>query len=109
MGCGCGSSTNKSSNTTYTYNQSARVNVSPEGCDITKEDLNRWLKILQCIKSEGKHAAAGFAEFNVNQLLGTIQSALNYPENYCMYKVQLDYFKNIALIKIVDNVSECIN
>lgn len=109
MGCGCGSKTN-AVNTVVTYNQPTGVKIiSSKECTITKNDILKWQNVLKCIKTEGKFIQADITEFNVNQLLGIIQSALNYPENYCMYKAQLDYFKDSILVKIVMNVPECIN
>lgn len=109
MGCGCGSSTTQVTSTISSNNNSMGVKMVPSHeCPITKADILKWQAIVQCLKDENKFLSADITEFNINQLLGVMQSALNYPENYCMYKSQLDYFKDTTLLKIVMNVPECI-
>lgn len=86
---------------------------TPEGftgpCGLTKEILQTWRAALKCVKQKGKQAEIGLALSQVNQMAGFIQSALNYPDNYCYYYEQLQYFQEAILPQIVTNVPECIN
>lgn len=105
--CGCGSTLN---NTTTFRPYSAPVSTgSSIECDITKENLITWKNLLSCIKTNNYYTIANIPEFNVNKFLGVIQSALNYPSNYCYYYDQLNYFKTFVLINIINNVPQCIN
>ena len=76
-------------------------------CDITSEMLNTWMSIVLCLKNSSTGDIAGLSEFAINQLTGTIQSAINYPDNYCYFSVELNKFRDIDLIKIIENVPEC--
>jgi hypothetical protein len=104
MSCGCSSSGGSSNGGIYP-SPTAIPNVA---CDITQANLNSWKNSLECVKLHNKLDLIGLVEFNANQFLGVLQSALNYPDNYCLYKAQLDFFKDNVLINIVANVPECI-
>lgn len=78
-------------------------------CDLTKQVLETWKAALKCVKQKGKQAQIGLAMSQINQMAGFIQSALNYPDNYCYYYEQLAYFQDAILPQIISNVPECIN
>lgn len=107
MGCGCGSSSNQEVGSSNVFLSNSVQSNEP--CDILQSNIVTWQNILKCVKTSGKLALIGLSEFNVNQYLGIIQSALNYPDNYCLYKPQLDYIKDTILPNIIENVTECIN
>jgi hypothetical protein len=104
MGCPCGSS-------------GSTVNIAPAhtyrppevviNCDLNQSVLKTWMGALQCIKTQDKFVQAGIALVTTNQILGILQSGLNYPENYCYFFPQLEFFKDNLLPKIVINVPEC--
>lgn len=106
MGCGCGGNTNT---TTIPDIVVAKREIYTGDCDITLDILKKWQSILKCIKQTNTYVKINVNEFNINQLLGLVQSAINYPDNYCYYKNQLDYFKDNLLVKILENVPECID
>lgn len=107
--CSCGS-TNQNNVVINRVNENTQNNiVFDENCEITSELLNNWKQILLCIKNNIAFETVGLSEFNINSLLGIIQSAINYPDNYCYYSPQLENFKNNILLRIVENVPECIN
>lgn len=103
--CGCSNNTNFS-NYHQPSNRQAQV-PSPSDCSITKQMLIKWKAMLNCVKINKKLDLIGLNEVTVNQYLGVIQSALNYPDNYCYYKIQLENFQTINLPLIIEYVSEC--
>lgn len=80
----------------------------PEDCNITKDILDKYLAVIKCLREKGLGMQFGLSSFNLNQLQGVVQSALNYPDNYCYYSAQLDDFANNLLPKIVENAAECL-
>jgi len=109
MGCGCGGGGNASSNKTSNATPVLKLQTKKEDCTITKEAIQKWMTIIKCVSAKDKLKELGLSEFNINQTLGIMQSALNYPDNYCMYEIHLDAFQNDVLIKIVASVPECLN
>lgn len=105
MGCGCGA---KKANVAVA--QPVNVTTQPvvTQCDITADTLNKWFSILQCVKNNNSYQKTGVSEITVNQYTGILQSALNYPDNYCYYSAQLNVFKDTILIKIIENEPICI-
>lgn len=79
------------------------------GCGLDKDILTTWQKMLQCVKKNQKQENINLYISQINQLLGVIQSALNFPDNYCYYYEQLEYFKDNVLPLIVNNVPDCLN
>lgn len=80
----------------------------PTECDFTKVLLQNWYNILNCVKS-GNLGKINLTLLQANSYLGYLQSALNYPDNYCYYNKQLTEFQQSVLPRIVANVPECIN
>lgn len=76
-------------------------------CGLNRSILNTWMTALICIKLQDKFTQAGIGLVATNQMLGIIQSGLNYPDNYCYFYEQLEYFKDNLLPQIVANVPEC--
>ena len=105
--CGCGAANKNNSSTHRQVSVARQVEQAP--CDITKEHLLLWKQILTCIKQNNYFVAADTPEFTINKFLGIVQSALNYPSDYCYFNEQLNYFKTFVLLKIIDNVPQCIN
>lgn len=83
----------------------AKLNLD---CQITGEILTNWQRILTCIKNNQKYSLLSLTLTKVNMLLGIIQSAINYPDDYCYYEIALNEFKNIVLPLIINNAAECI-
>jgi hypothetical protein len=105
MGCGC-SSRNYSNNTARSF--APIIPPAAGSCDLSLDILNTWNNILLCVKSNGLYSTIGTSEIVINQYLGLVQSAKNYPENYCYYSVELEKFKTILLQKIIQNATICI-
>lgn len=107
--CGCGAKNNGGSGNTQrgVFLNAPEEPVSP--CDITKENLIAWKYLLTCIKENNYYSQANIVEFTVNKFLGIIQSALNYPSDYCYFNEQLSYFKTFILLNLLDNVPQCIH
>lgn len=108
MGCNCGGVAGGGNNGV----QNRGLSFTPPSntdCSITKQLLTTWKQILTCVKAQGKYTEANLTQFEINQLLGVIQSALNYPDNYCYYSVQLEDFQNNRLPIIINNVTSCLN
>jgi hypothetical protein len=78
-------------------------------CGINGDMLQSWKAIMKCIKLKHKESLIGMATATVNQIAGIIQSAINYPDNYCYYYPQLEYFQSAVLPQIITNVPECVN
>ncbi len=93
----------------YNNNSSLNIPNSSENCTITRELLQSWQNALKCVKQKGKGDLINMALASINQVLGILQSALNYPDNYCYYTPELEAFKSIILPQIIANVPECIN
>lgn len=107
MGCGCSGSSNTTNNSNIVNYSNVNNVIIPQNCTITEETLKTWKRLVTCVKDNNKLEQSGLTEFTANQILGLIQSALNYPENYCTYHLQLDFFINNILILIIANVPEC--
>lgn len=103
--CNCGSTTFLSQSYTRTLKQAQTLAVD---CDIELNQLKSWLAILKCLKSSGLYKNVGLNITEINRLTGIIQSAINYPDNYCYYKERFENFQNNILPLIISNVPECI-
>lgn len=86
-----------------------RVITPAVDCLLTKEILARWKNTLKCIKNNNQLETIGLVNSSANQILGIIQSALNYPDNYCFYEQELSYFQTTVLPLIIEYASECYN
>lgn len=105
--CACGNG-GGSSNAPI-QNQVLRPPVTPSSeCLFTKTILSTWLAAIKCVKDNGNLSLIGLSEYQANIYTGNIQSALNYPEDYCYFSKQLtDYQQNI-LPRIIENVPTCL-
>jgi hypothetical protein len=106
MGCNtCGGGNAGYVSGTYT----ARIPRVPDpNCTVTIEMLIQWRAILNCIKTAGKFEQAHLSEPELNTFLGLVQSAINYPDDYCYYMDRLTSFQQDKLPLIVGYVPECI-
>lgn len=77
-------------------------------CEMTAEVLYAWRAMLNCMKLKGTYRAVGLTSQELNSILGIVQSAINYPDDYCHYADRYAYFQNTILPLIVTNVPECI-
>ncbi len=116
MGCGCGKKPATSSvvasrppevNNTQMATQTAAPQ-EPAVCAITLDILNKWQNILMCVKNNNSYQKVGISEIVLNQFLGIIQSAKNYPADYCYYGDNLENFKVAVLPKIIENEPNCL-
>lgn len=82
---------------------------APGSCSLNKDTLQTWKTIVACLRTSNNLSTAGITVFEANVFAGTIQSALNYPDNYCYFARELENFQSNILPRIVTNVPECIN
>ena len=111
MGCNCSSASvnNYSAAPYYQYNSELLKLSAPQECLITKELLLTYQKKLQCCKQTNNLELIGLNLYQYNIYMGYIQSALNYPDNYCYYSVKLNEFATNILPRIINNVPICTN
>jgi hypothetical protein len=95
------------SNRSSEYVPRANREIDPD-CQLTLDVLLSWRNIIRCIKTTNKFEILGLSLPQLNSIAGYIQSAINYPDDYCYYSSQLLDFKEIFLPLIISNVSECI-
>lgn len=92
------------------YSRGIPKAVTPsEDCPITKEIVKMWQKAVICVKAKGELSKINMTTRTANSVLGLIQSALNYPDNYCYYEAELRDFQNNNLPLILEYVQECLN
>lgn len=113
MGCsscgGGGSSTQAYQYAAIHQHNTPQMAYDAANCTYTNAILEKWKLILTCIKIQSLGSLVGIETFQMNVLMGVIQSALNYPNNYCFYKQQLDDFQTNILPRIIENVPDCTN
>lgn len=108
MGCGCGGG----SNVAITYNgsneEAVRVYRPPTvDCNFDTTILLKYQSMLQCCKDTGKLSLIELTTKECNSYLGYLQSALNYPDNYCYYYEQVNNFSTNIVPRIINNVINC--
>jgi hypothetical protein len=104
MACGsCNKSSFSASVRPITRSQSNII----ENCEFTEEILLNWRSILRCLKASGVVNLQGLSYTEINRYLGTVQSSINYPDNYCYYNQQLQNFQSLIPI-IIENAPSCI-
>jgi hypothetical protein len=64
---------------------------------------------MACVKASNKGIVIGLSVPKINIYLGYLQSALNYPDNYCYYFDKLEEFRLTILPRIIANVPACNN
>lgn len=95
MGCPC------ENNSTTPFASVANVKKAANqvtDCTVTKEQIETWLNLLQTAKKNG----SSVSEQLLNSNIGIMQSALNYPNNYCYYQQRIDIFKEFVLPKLMN-------
>lgn len=83
------------------------MKAKTENCELTQEIITNWKTLLECVVSKELLHAINLSKLQANQYLGLLQSALNYPDDYCYYDIQLNLFKEAILPRILENVPEC--
>lgn len=81
--------------------------VQPQDCNYTKSVLQNMLDLLKCVKLKNKLNIISITDVQYNSYAGYLQSALNYPDNYCYYQFKIEEFQNNILPRITYYVSEC--
>lgn len=108
MGCGCGGGSGASIQSQETDKQVAKALTSPEDCTFSKETLDSYIVMLNLVRTHDLFKATGISFQGLNAYIGLIQSALNYPDNYCLFETQLNTFSSSILPKLTEHVSEYI-
>jgi hypothetical protein len=106
MGCSsCGRSQVLSTGTSYPtqYNVAAAQIVSNGPCPYTKDQLILWQQKLQCFLQQGLYRQYNIPASNLNQALGVVLSSINYPNDPCYYKRELDAVQNLIMFIISTN------
>lgn len=106
--CNCGGGGGGGGYDSSFISRSNNSTPSNTDCDITLENLTTYKNMLLCIRNNNKYVQAKIAFTTVNMYMGIIQSALNYPDNYCYYMESIANFQSSILPLIVANVSECL-
>jgi hypothetical protein len=105
MACG---SCNKSVFSTSSIGPTRRSQSSiVENCEFTQEILLNWRNTLRCLKASGFVSPQGLSLIEINRYLGTVQSSINYPDNYCYYSKPLQDFQSLIPL-IIENAPNCI-
>ena len=99
--CDCNKNTASSTGRTY----SPLNNTQPANCTITPEMLQNWLAKLNCIKLNNRYLSIGLSAADMNRLLGTVQSAINWQSNYCYFEYQLQ--EVLLLMPTITSLPEC--
>lgn len=105
--CNCESDISSVNVSGITYNNQPKY--SPTDCDYDNTILRNWYNMFDCIKKNSKHEEIGLTTAKVNSYIGYIQSALNYPDNFCFYKDVLDDILLNIIPRIINSVPECTN
>lgn len=108
MGCNCGggSNTNQIQKTVKTQEQ---LVTPPIDCFYDKEILSNYKKLLDTVKEKELFSEINLNIRAVNSYLGLVQSALNYPDNYCILEPQLDIFRFSVLPNLIEHASKYID
>lgn len=77
-------------------------------CPFSNGLLMIWYNALKCVKDTNQLAAIGLTVYQTNVHLGNLQSAMNYPDNYCYFRKELTDFNSNILPRIIENVPNCI-
>lgn len=96
----------------FNATQPAKIKLEatqPEDCEYTQKLLRTWYNALDCVKQHGKLQLISLNAQQANSYLGYLQSALNYPDNYCYYQDKLEEFKLKVLPRIIFYVPKCNN
>lgn len=82
--------------------------VPDPNCQYSSGILTVWLRIIKCVKDSGSLSLIGLTDYQANIHIGNIQSAINYPEDYCFFSPQLADFQQNILPRIIENVPTCL-
>jgi hypothetical protein len=106
MGCStCGRSQALSTGSPFPtqYNATAAQIISTGPCPYTKDQLMLWQQKLQCFLERGYYRQYNIPASSLNKALGDVLSSINYPNDPCYYKRQLDAAQNLILFIISTN------
>lgn len=80
--------------------------VENQECEFTLYLLQNWLEKLLCVKNNSQQALINISTQELNSLLGTVQSAINVPQNLCLFKSQLNTVRTYIML-IATHVPNC--
>lgn len=106
MSCGCENTIVNSQQQQTTKIDKPKV-FATTNCDISEELLLNYQKLLLCCKYNNSLNKINLTTKECNSYLGYLQSALNYPDNYCYYYTKIDEFRTRVLPLILNNVPYC--
>lgn len=110
MACSkCNGGGNLSYQVHYSGTPSNELKMAIANCEITKELLLKYTQLLECCKENNKLSDIGLSTIQYHSYMGYLQSALNYPDNYCYYIIKIQEFANNILPRIISNVTICTN
>lgn len=98
--CNCGKGTSNIQSTLQNKTPVKTI-TAPQDCFFNKEILQNYKNLLEQIKEKNIISEAGLTIKSINSYLGLVQSALNYPDNYCLFEQQLSDFRDKILPKII--------
>lgn len=79
-----------------------RIPIVPqEDCDLEKSVLENYLSSIQNLYNEKRSSDIGLTDVAMRSYIGILQSALNYPDNYCYYSAKINQFIDNVLPRII--------
>lgn len=73
-----------------TYSNGLRDASANTNCSYTKQILEHYAHCLQTLINKGRLGQLGLSVVSASTYLSYVNSALNSPHNYCLYKNVLD-------------------
>lgn len=110
MGCSSCNKNNSGATPSFTLPKANKKASFQEAldCPFSGGLLIIWYNALKCVKDTGKLSLIGLTTYQANLYLGHIQSAINFPDNYCLFSVKLTDYQINILPRIIEHVPNCL-
>ncbi len=112
MGCStCGGKSSGTVRQSLQPNKAKKLavkTITSSDCDYSGGILRVWLAALECVKNSGQLAKISLTTHQANVHLGNLQTAINHPDNYCLFKDRVQDFQNNILPRIIADVQACL-
>jgi hypothetical protein len=78
---------------------SQKTSISAEGCEITMEQVDRWLEKVRCSLNTGTYSQVpNITKKQVNIYLSFLLSAKNYADNPCYFEKELQEIESFVTV-----------
>ena len=102
MGCPCNGTADQTPQNIY-----EQVNtVENQDCEFTIYLLENWLGKLLCVKNNNQQSLINITTPELNALIGVVQSAINTPQNLCLFQSHLVTVRTYIML-IASHVPNC--